>query len=354
MAPDPFSPGMPERREALADRSRRIGVIGAGRLGAALAIALDAAGYRVASIQRRRRRRLTGLAQWLPSAALADEPQAAADRCDVAFITTPDGVVHGVASQVRWRRDQWVLHCSGALGLDILAPASAAGASAGSLHPLQTFPLDYAAVNPWAGEAFPGEESESPSHSSGRREGADIGSGGVEVGSPVHPSERFRGVAMAVEADDAGLREWLLQVAGDLGGRPIQLRPGDRSAYHASAVMACGLTAALIGLAADMWSQFGIGREEALRALDPLIRTTVEGALRDGLPQALTGPLVRGDVETIRRHLAAAGRQSPEVKKAYAALALATLPMAAEGGHLSDEHRREIGRMLEHTLADKP
>ena len=118
--------------------------------------------------------------------------------------------------------------------------------------------------------------------------------------------------------------------------------------------MACGLTAGLTGLAADMWARFGQDRGRGLRALMPLVRGTAAAVERRGIPAALTGPYVRGDVATVKRHLDAVRAQSPDVARAYAALALATLPLAREQGGLTREVEDEMARALRAALRDLP
>ena len=112
---------------------------------------------------------------------------------------------------------------------------------------------------------------------------------------------------------------------------------GQRAAYHASAVMACGLLSGLSGLAAEMWAPLGVDRGEALKRLMPLIRATTDALDEQGLPSAMTGPFVRGDVHTVVTHLAAINNISAEVGRAYAALAQASLHIAREQGGLSDQ-----------------
>ena len=121
-------------------------------------------------------------------------------------------------------------------------------------------------------------------------------------------------------------------------------------AYHASAVMACGLLAGLVGLSAEMWRQIGRTRAEAITALSPLVSDTAMQIAKLGVPGALTGPYVRGDVETVARHLEAVSAQGNDIARAYAALALAALPLANEQGTLPEEARAEIESMLRKAL----
>jgi len=272
---------------------------------------MTSAGYRVTAVSNRRADHRAWLADRLPGTRTCARPSEAAAAAKIVFITTPDDVIGEVCENIPWRRDQAAIHCAGVLPLTVLRAAAAAGAATGALHPMQTF------SGPGLGDAF-------------------------------------RGVTFAVEADDRDLREWLSHVARSLGGEPFDIASEHRDAYHASAVMACGLAAGLTGLAADMWTGFGQDREQGLRALLPLIRATAAAIERRGIPAALTGPYVRGDVATVKRHLEAVRRQSPDVARAYAALALATLPLAREQGGLTREAEDEMARELRAALRDLP
>ena len=189
------------------------------------------------------------------------------------------------------------------LPVSALDSALAHGASTGGFHPLQTFP------------------------------------------SP-ESSDRLKDVSFAIEADNSDLLHWLKVLATNLGGSPVEIESGQRAAYHASAVMACGLVAGLVGLAAEMWEPLGVDRAEALKRLIPLIRSTVDSLDEQGLPLAITGPFVRGDVDTVESHLETTNRISPEMGRAYAALALASLHIAREQGGLSDENFERIKSLL--------
>jgi predicted short-subunit dehydrogenase-like oxidoreductase (DUF2520 family) len=110
--------------------------------------------------------------------------------------------------------------------------------------------------------------------------------------------------------------------------------------------MACGLLAGLTGLASEMWEPLGIERADALKRLIPLLRATVDALDEQGLPAAITGPFVRGDVDTIASHFMATTANSPETGSAYAALALASLHIAKEQGGLSDVALAQIKSVL--------
>ncbi len=285
-----------------------VGFVGAGRLGSSLAIAMARAGYRVAALSSRRVSHQDWLKSRLPDASIYAEPSDVAARSDIVFITTSDTAIQEIAESIVWRSGQIVVHCSGAASLEVLDSAASSSASIGGFHPLQTFP------------------------------------------SP-DSADSFQGVTFGVESQDQDLSKWLISLASELGGRAYPLTAEQRPAYHAAAVMACGLLAGLTGLAAEIWaSTGGISRQQALESLVPLVKTTANSVGENGLPNALTGPYVRGDVETVRAHLAASSAVSAELGAAYSALAVAALHIAREQGNLTPEAESSIKDILKATL----
>jgi predicted short-subunit dehydrogenase-like oxidoreductase (DUF2520 family) len=306
---DAHRPAPSPTRKALGhDRDVSLAFAGAGRLGSSLAIAAKRAGYNVVSLSSRRVDHRQWLRARLPGVRVVASPAEAAARADIVFITTMDAAVSEVSGQVPWRSGQAAVHCAGALPLSVLNAAARAGVAVGSFHPLQTFP-----------------------------------------GPDAH--DRLKGVSFAIESPDPALAGWLRGFATGLGGVPFDIAPQDRAAYHASAVMVSGLTAALAGLSAQMWTRFGVPRDRALASLSPLIVSTALAVRERGLPGALTGPFVRGDVETVAGHIEATAAQSPDLARAYAALALAALPLAAEQCGLSGAARKKLENMLRRALA---
>jgi predicted short-subunit dehydrogenase-like oxidoreductase (DUF2520 family) len=280
-----------------------IAVVAAGRLGSSLAIALTGAGYNVASISSRQASHREWLSSRLKDSVVVEEAQTAANVANIVFITAPDAVIEEICSNIEWRSHQAVIHCAGVLPLSALDHARVAGSETAAFHPLQTFP-----------------SSDS--------------------------SERLKDVSFATESVNPALFYWLRTLARDLGGSSFSINSSQRAAYHASAVMACGLLAGLTGLAAEMWEPLGIDRADALKRMIPLLRATVDALDEKGLPSAITGPFVRGDVETIATHLAATTAKSPETGKAYAALAEASLHIAKEQGGLSESAYQSIKSLL--------
>ena len=273
-------------------------------------MALSSAGWKVDAVASRSHASALRLARLIPGCTAVVEPQAVVDQCRIVFLTVPDDVITQVASSLDWPADLGVVHCSGAGTTELLSPAATAGALCGSFHPLQTF------------TSLPTDKDASA--------------------LPAVAQARLEGVTFAVEGS-GWLRETLDAMASDLGGRTIEIEPADRPLYHASAVMSCGALVALLRSAASLWQAMGVDQETALRAIIPLARATLENAAALGPEAAVTGPVVRGDVATLRRHLAALQARAPEVLPLYIELTRASIPLTSA---LDQKKLRELECLL--------
>lgn len=282
----------------------RLGFVGPGTAGAALARGLASVGYRVTAIFGRNVERATRLADSIAGAQAAASAQQVVDAADVVFLTVPDDAIQSVAEGLAWAPGKSAVHCSGAASPDVLEHARAQGASVGVFHPLQTF------------------------------------------ANPEQAARNLPGSAFAIEASDPALAESLAAMATALGGRPLVLR-GDKALYHASAVIACNYLVTLVDAAAGLWTHLGLSKEDGLRALLPLVRGTIENLEAVGLPNALTGPVARGDLETVQRNLDALAKFSPAHADLYAELARRTIPIARAKGTLSETAEKRLQEYLE-------
>ena len=287
-------------------RELKIGFIGIGVLGKGLALALADRGYRVTASYSRRSESSRWLSERIPGCGVAESAQALADGADLVFITTPDAAIRQVCAEVAWRPEQGVVHCCGAETRSILESAARRQAQTGSFHPFQTL----------AGLKDPGEAS-----------------------------ARLTGVSFAVDAE-GWLADLLPQMARDLEGRPVVIPKGDLPLYHASAVLACGHLAALIHGAVTLWERMGYDSSDALEALYPLARATLDNLARDGVAASLTGPAFRGDAATIQLHLDALSQRATELLPVYAALTATSLPLALQRG-VSPNRVSEIEELLD-------
>lgn len=282
----------------------RLGFVGPGTVGSALARGLAGAGYPVVAIFGRNTERLERAVGSISGAHAAGSAQAVVDTSDVVFLTVPDDAIRPTAASLTWVPGKSAVHCSGAASLDLLETARKQGAAVGAFHPLQT------------------------------------------LASLEQAMRNLPGSAVAIEASDPALEEALAGMARALGGRPFALR-GDKGLYHASAVLACNDLVTLLDAAAELWTDLGFTKEEGLMALLPLVRGTIENLEAIGLPNALTGPVSRGDVGTIEKNLAALSEHAPETAALYVELARRTIPIARAKGTLSDEAAARLLERLE-------
>jgi len=271
-----------------------VGIVGAGRAGLGLAVALRRARIAVLGVHGRREKpvppgvKLTvgGSPPWLARAAIVvlavgDD---ALGPC-VADLARAEALVPG----------QVVLHLSGALTSDVLAPLAALGAKTGSMHPLIAFAAD-----------------------------------------PAASARRFRGATFALEGN-VGAVALADAVVRRLGGVPVTLAPELKPLYHAGAVFASNYLVTLVAVAARLLEGAGLAPEAALAALAPLARATLDGLEAAGPVAALTGPVARGDVATVRRHLMALNHADVEL---YRAAGRETLKLARAAGLGSEKAAR--------------
>jgi predicted short-subunit dehydrogenase-like oxidoreductase (DUF2520 family) len=280
-----------------------IGFIGAGTVGTALAVRLKEYGYPVVAVNSRTKTSAERLAGMVNGCQIKDNPQAVTDEADLIFVTTPDDAVSGVVGQINWRPGKSVVHCSGVDSLDVLETATQAGAQAGGFHPLQSF----------AGITF--------------------------------AIENIPGSTFALEAEEP-LLNTLKEMAVALKGQWIELKPGDKVVYHAAAVIACNYMVTLVKLATDLWQTFGVSDKEAIRALLPLLQGTVNNLDNIGLPDCLTGPIARGDLGTIKKHLTALEKRAPALLPAYQELGRQTIPIALAKGKVDEKVAGEMKKLL--------
>lgn len=268
-----------------------------------MAASLVKQGYSVAGVYSRSLSSSERLVKLVPGCRIHNSSQELADRCDLVFITTPDDTIPEVVSRTAWRSGQSIVHCSGADSTEVLSPAKLSGARTGCIHPLQTF------------------------------------------ASITHAIENLPGSTFALEAGEP-LLSLLKEMSTKLGGNWVVLRAEDKVLYHAAAVIACNYLVTLTKLATDLWQTFGVATPEATRAIVPLLRGTVNNIANVGLPNCLTGPIARGDLGTIKKHLDALKDRAPTVLPTYQELGQQTIPVALAKGRIDKDRARDLQDLL--------
>ena len=281
---------------------RSFGFIGAGRLAASLSAALQESGYPVTAVASRNAHTAETLSSALGGGVQAGTAASVAGTCDLVFLTVADAEISALSAGLPWRAGHAVVHCSGALDLTVLDAASNRGAFAGCLHPLQSFP------------------SRSP-----------------------EPA-RFKGIFCGIEVP-APLAAFLEQAVRAVGAHSFPLEGVDRRLYHAAAVFASNEVVALMSAASRLWAAAGLPATTAREALSPLLLAAASNVARQPLAQALTGPVARGDVATVRRHLEALAGE-PDLDRLYRLLSAELLRL--DLGH-SPETAAQLAALLDQT-----
>jgi predicted short-subunit dehydrogenase-like oxidoreductase (DUF2520 family) len=261
-----------------------VSIVGPGRLGSALAVNLARSGYRPEFLVTRSRKRVsrdvTKLARRLNAEVVALGEKTL--DTGLVWITVPDDEIAAVTEKLvaaqSWR-GRIVFHSSGALTSDVLSQLRTKGAKVASVHPVMTF----------VGRSMP----------------------------------RLAGVPFGVEGDGEAVR-LAKRVIGDLGGSAVAIKKQDKVLYHAFGTFASPMVIALMASLEQVGKAAGIKRSDIRTMAGPLLRQTLNNYLEHGAAAAFSGPLVRGDVATVRSHLTAL-QATPQAREAYVSLARAAI-----------------------------
>jgi predicted short-subunit dehydrogenase-like oxidoreductase (DUF2520 family) len=280
-----------------------LGFIGAGPVGTTFGVCLSLQGYKVIGVSDISFAAAERFVKLVPGSRAYENSQALADAADVVFITTADDFISKVSFDLKWRKGQVVVHCSGASTVQALESAEHHGAFVGSIHPCQSFASIEQAI------------------------------------------ENLPGSTFAIEAEEPP-KSILTAMAHSLKGDIVYLTSEDKMLYHAAAAIACNYFVTIEKLATDLWKNFGKTPGDGIKAYMPLLKGTLANIATAGFPKCLTGPIARGDVATIRRHLAALEKSAPEILPLYRQLGLFTIPVGQAKGSLSQEKAGELVALL--------
>lgn len=292
----------------MADKT--VAIIGAGRVGSSVGYLLAKAGYPVVSIAARTAASAEKAAAFIGEGKPMADAASAASGAKLVFITTPDRTIREVCEVIRRAIEPGaiIIHMSGAHSLDLLSAAKARGAHRAVIHPLQSLATR-------------------------------------EQGIKNLPGSYFR-----IEADPEAL-ETARELVKALGGIELFMpkwSSGKDSAalYHAGAVTVSNYFVALIDYGLKFYQALGADKKEALKAVLPLIRGTLHNIETLGIPEALTGPIMRGDAETVGDHLDAMRKRTPELIDFYKGLARQTILVAREKGSINQEKAKELLKLV--------
>ncbi|WP_018568866.1 Rossmann-like and DUF2520 domain-containing protein [Streptomyces sp. PsTaAH-124] len=283
------------------DRPARltVGVVGAGRVGPALAASLQLAGHRpvaASGVSDASRRRAGHL---LPGVPLVP-PAEVLRRADLVLLTVPDdalpALVAGLAETGAVRPGHLLVHTSGRYGTRVLDPARRAGALPLALHPAMTF-----------------------------------------TGTPVDV-QRLAGCSFGVTAPEE-LRMAAEALVIEMGGEPEWIAEEMRPLYHAALALGANHLVTLVAQSMELLRAAGVTAPD--RMLGPLLGAALDNALRSG-DAALTGPVARGDAGTVAAHVDELRRHAPQTVAGYLAMARATADRALAHGLLKPELAEDL------------
>lgn len=291
----------------------RVGVVGAGRVGAVLAAALRRKGHDIVAVAGESDASRGRIADLLPGVTVA-KPTAVSRAADMLLLTVPDdmlgNVVAMLAASGALREGQAVVHTSGRHGLAVLEPAREVGAHVIALHPAMT---------------FTGTEVDIERLGAGAE-------GGCVFGLTAAPADR-------------ALAERLV---ADLGGRPMWVPEEMRTLYHAGLAHGANHLVTLVTEAMEILT--AAGATDPAGTLRPLLQAALDNALESG-DAALTGPIVRGDVGTVAAHLEDLRSNAPTVLPSYLAMARATLDRVLADGRLEPIRAADLREVLDDVAA---
>jgi len=289
----------------------RIGVVGAGRVGAVLAAALKRAGHTITRVSGASPASRERIEVMVPEAHITD-PDKVGEGADVVLLTVPDdvlpAVVDGFARLGVFQPGQIVIHTAGRYGVEVLSPATHSGAIAMAIHPAMTF--------------------SGTSVDLGRIEGAPFAITTTPTMVPIAQ-------ALVVE----------------MGGEPITLNEDARQVYHAAMAHGANHLVTLVSQACRILDQVGV--DDSAKLFSPLMYAALEGALASG-DLALTGPIRRGDAGTVAAHVEALTTHNPDILPTYRELARATASRAAHLDMITPQAALEVLDALEGHASEGP
>lgn len=292
---------------AFRDPRPGVAVIGAGAVGRTLALRLHARGYPILGVISRTLARAEQLGREVGARTFGEHLHDLPPGARLVFCCVPDDQLPRLAERLARVAHPWretiVAHASGALTASVLAPLGEAGAHLLSFHPLQTL---------------------------------------TRTSGP----EALDGVYAGLEGDAPAVAAGI-EVAVNLGMRYLVLSADAKPRYHLAASIASNFLVTLTSVVQQVLQSLDIDRATAQEVMAPLVRGTLDNLARATPEDALTGPIVRGDVETVRQHGLALRRHLPHLVPVYAALAMETIPLAVRSSRLDPETAQELLDLIE-------
>jgi predicted short-subunit dehydrogenase-like oxidoreductase (DUF2520 family) len=290
-----------------------IAIIGLGKVGTALGFLLRSAGYEIAAVSDVSPESLIGGVEFTGGTAFADASEAA-NEADTIFITTCDDAIETTCEEISQKGaihpGDKVVHVSGAGGLDILDSARKCGAYVASIHPLQSFADTKNAI------------------------------------------ENLTGSTFGITANDE-IYDWAVEIVTALGGTHFSVAEEDKPLHHAAACIASNYFVTLMSIVEEIYQSLGLKDDTAMKAFWPLVQGTIKNIEKKGIAPSLTGPIARGDIGTVRKHLRFFHSRNPSLLPLYREMGLFTADIGRNNKTLSEKKFEEIKTLLREEQNDE-
>ena len=290
-----------------------IAIIGLGKVGVALGFLLRSAGYEIAAVSDVSPESLIGGVEFTGGTAFPDASEAA-NEADIIFITTWDDAIETTCEEISQkgaiRPGDKVVHVSGAGGLDILDSARKCGAYVASIHPLQSFADTKSAI------------------------------------------ENLPGSTFGITANDE-IYDWAVEIVTALGGTHFSVAEEDKPLHHAAACMASNYLVTLMSIVEEIYQSLGLKDDRAMKAFWPLVKGTIKNIENKGIAPSLTGPIARGDIGTVKKHLRVFHIKHPSLLPLYREMGIFTADIGLHNKTLSEEKVQEIKTLLREEQNDE-
>lgn len=287
---------------------KSIAVIGAGRLGTSLAYALSNKGFEIRALSCRSKASADESREKIDQGLSTTDNVHAASKGEIVFLTVPDDGIEHIARELAASSLGWeekvVFHCSGLLTSFILDPLRSKGAHTASVHPCFSFPKKQSDKN------------------------------------------LFQGIFFALEGDPFAVAT-AKDIVQKIGSSHFMIRPEDKACYHTACSIASNMSLALFYTALSLLNKCGLEEGEAKKILWPLLEGTLHNVNKIDIFDALTGPVARGDLATVKKHLAEL-KKFPQARRIYIELAKQALEMAERRNTTPGEKISALAALLEH------
>ena len=297
---------MDESYVSFKDMKKRIIFIGAGKVAWHLSYALNKKGYVISGIASRKKSSAEKLAGKF-AVECTTNPESIVKDADIIFITTPDSEIKKVVTNLCkngvLRKKQLIIHTSGLMSIKILDCVKKSGALPLSMHPIYSF--------------------------SSRSLSKDL----------------LSGVWFILEGDSEAIEQGE-KIVRMLGGKSFIIEGEKKSLYHLALVFASNFFVGVEDMAVELLLSCGIEKKDVLELIKPLVQVTEKNIWEKGTTGALTGPVERGDIETIKKHLELLSKQKQSFKKTYLELCKHLLKMVEEKGNIEKENIQAMRKML--------